>query len=512
MHHLPCFSLWTVHSVPGRYLSGLPISPNEVFELVKNIGDPIKILCGPAAKYGFGTFGGKKTKDIQEFNENFDLIIKGDAEIVIQDLLKNKCKINLVDNSKCRKNSEEVKEIAVKGAKIISQHPGFPNYLISEIETYRGCSRSIVGGCSFCSEPSKGSPDFRSIKSIIDEIQKLYSIGLRHIRIGNQPCIFSYMAFDAKTEEFPRPNPEALEKLFSGIRASAPQLKTLHIDNANPGIIARYPKECEKIGKTIIKYHTSGDVAAFGMESADPDVIKNNNLKATADEVYEAIKLINKIGSKRGDNGLPELLPGLNFLFGLKGETKKTFKMNFEFLNKIVDDGLLIRRINIRQVIPIPHTVIYDDAGKKIIKHKKEFQQFKRKVKENIERPLLKKLIPPGTILKDIYSELYIGKLTFGRQLGSYPLLVGIPGEIALNKFVNVKIVDYGFRSVTALPFPLDINKAQKETIEMLPGVGKKRADRIIKKRPFCSKEDFISSLDDLQIAEDLLQYITIAY
>ena len=98
------------------------------------------------------------------------------------------------------------------------------------------------------------------------------------------------MAKGAGEVEFPRPNPEALEQLFHGIRIAAPDLKTLHIDNANPGVIARYPNESRQIAKSIIHYHTSGDVAALGVESVDPIVMKKNNLKASADEVFECHK------------------------------------------------------------------------------------------------------------------------------------------------------------------------------------------------------------------------------
>ncbi|GAH90388.1 unnamed protein product, partial [marine sediment metagenome] len=255
------------------------------------------------------------------------------------------------------------------------------------------------------------------------------------------------MAKGAGELEFPQPNPEAIEKLFSGIRTFAPDLKTLHIDNANPGIIARYPKECRRIAKTIIKYHTSGDVAAFGVESVDPVVIKKNNLKASPDEIMSAIRLLNEVGSKRGESGLSELLPGLNFVFGLIGETKDTFTLDFEFLKQIYDNHLLVRRINLRQVIPIPNTKMHSFGNKNIKRHKAEFKRFKRKVREQIERPMLKRLIPPGTILKDVFTEVYDGKLTFGRQLGSYPLLVGIPGVFPLDRFFDVNIVDYGYRS-----------------------------------------------------------------
>jgi len=488
-------------SVPGRYLSGFPASPNEIKNLMSNLSKPIKILLGPAAKHGFGMSGGKKTRQIDDV---FDIVIKGDGEVVIHDFLENKLNIDKIDINKCRKNADEIKNYAVKGSEIVKHHPFYPEYLIAEIETYRGCPRTIVGGCSFCSEPSKGLPDFRSTKDIIKEIKALYENGIRHFRLGNQPCIFSYMAKDAGKTEFPKPNPEAIERLFKGIRSVAPDLKTLHIDNANPGVIARYPNESKTIAKTIIKYHTSGDVAAMGVESVDPVVIKENNLKASADEVLSAIKLLNEVGSKKGFNGMPELLPGLNFVFGLKGETKKTFELDYEFLKNILDQGLLVRRINLRQVIPIPDTRMYRIGNRIINKHKNEFKKFKRKVREEIEQPMLRKMLPVGNILRDVYTEKLDGKLVFGRQIGSYPLLIGIPGLKELNKFIDVKIVDYGFRSITGIPYPLKINNASRETIEAIPGIGRKRALRILVNRPFRNIEELTRVLDDPELGNRL--------
>jgi radical SAM superfamily enzyme with C-terminal helix-hairpin-helix motif len=498
------------NSVPGRYLSGFPASPNELIRFFSQVTKPIKVLTGPAAKHGFGMSGGKQTKDTSFVKNAFDIIAKGDGEVIIDDLLKNRLKIKDIDSTKCRKNSSQIRDFAINGAQIITQHPFYPNYLIAEIETYRGCARSIVGGCSFCSEPLKGAPDFRPIKDIVDEIKALYQNGGRHFRLGNQPCIFSYMAKDAGTEEFPRPNPEAIEKLFKAIRSVAPELKTLHIDNANPGIISRYPKEAKTIANSIVKYHTSGDVAAFGVESTDPIVIKNNNLKASSEEVFSAIKLINEVGSKKGANGMPELLPGLNFVFGLVGESKNTFKLNFEFLEKILNSNLLVRRINLRQIIPIPDTKMYKIGSKLVAKHKADFKKFKRKVEIEIERPMLEKLLPVETELKNVYTEKHKGKLTFGRQIGSYPLLVGIPGVLELFKFIDVKVVDYGFRSITAVPYPIEINTVARETIEAIPGIGKKRAIRILANRPFKDVTELQNCLDESQIVSNITKFVKI--
>jgi radical SAM superfamily enzyme with C-terminal helix-hairpin-helix motif len=496
-------------SVPGRYLLTYPASPQELVKYFNNIRC-VKILCGPAARYGFFTTNNLDINKIILKKNIFDLKIKGDCEVLIPDIIENINNLDNIDVNKTRYESHEIYEYSIKGSKIVKQHPHFNKQLIAEIETYRGCSRSIVGGCSFCSEPDKGAPDFRSISDIVDEVKSLYDNGIRHYRLGNQPCIFSYMSIGSTENEFPKPNPNAILKLFMGIRQVAPNLLTLHIDNANPGIISRYPNECLEIAKIIIRYHTPGDVAAFGVESVDPVVIKKNNLKADSNDVYGAIKLLNSVGSNIGKNGMPELLPGLNFLFGLKGETKSTYKINFDFLNRIVKDRLLIRRLNIRQVIPIKGTPLYNDGFNIIKKYKREFKRFKNIVKENIELPILKNMLPVGNIIRDVYTELHKGNLTFCRQMGSYPLLVSIPGNHPLNYKIDVKLVDYGFRSITALPFPLDINIASSTLIKFIPNVGKKRVNRILLNRPFSSKNEFINAFDDSEIALKILEYISI--
>ncbi len=160
--------------------------------------------------------------------------------------------------------------------------------------------------------------------------------GARHFRLGRQPDLLTYQAGSG---EFPVPDPGALRTLFTGIRESAPDLRTLHIDNINPGTIARHPEESLDALSVITRYHTPGDVAAFGMETADPDVIRINNLKASPEEVMEAIRIVNTVGAKRS-GGIPELLPGLNFISGLPGETKETFEYNQQFLEGVLESRL----------------------------------------------------------------------------------------------------------------------------------------------------------------------------
>ena len=123
---------------------------------------------------------------------------------------------------------------------------------------------------------------------------------------------------------------------------------------------------------------------------------------------------------------------------------------------------------------------------------------------------MLEKILPQTTIVKNVYTEKHDGKLTFARQLGSYPLLIGIPGIYELKKFMDVKIVDYGYRSITAIPYPTNINTVQRATIEAIPGIGKKRAIRILSNRPFKTKNDFLKIFDDPIIAKNILEYLNL--
>ena len=72
---------------------------------------------------------------------------------------------------------------------------------------------------------------------------------------------------------------------------------------------------------------------------------------------------------------------------------------------------------------------------------------------------------------------------------------------------MDVKVVDHGYRSLTAVPYPLPVNSVPRETLEALPGVGKKRALRILQGRPFSSEQEVLSVLDDPLLGEKLLEF-----
>ncbi len=473
--------------VPGKYLRGMPVSNREIANIAERF-EGTKVLGGPLVRFGFHK---------SEFGNMFDHLAKKDLDACMFDVLESG---GFSDRDR---EPDEWARWAVKGAKVSKLHPDFPQPLIAEIDMSRGCARYFTGGCSFCIEPMYGKPFYRDPEDVIKEIGELSKNGVTNFRLGGQACLFCYGAEGIGETETPEPNVDRIEKLFMGIHNASPNLKVLHTDNADPAVIAAHPEKSKEVLRSLVKYCTSGNVLSFGMESADPDVIGKNNLNAQPEDVMKAIEIVNAVGAVRGPTGLPAILPGINFISGLDGETKETFEHNFRFLKGVLDSGLLLRRINIRQVLEV--------RGKfPVRKHYKEFRRFKKKVREEIDRPMLERVVPNKTVLKDVYMELAKGKTTFGRQIGSYPLLVGIPYETELNKFVDLIITDHGQRSITGIEHPLDVNTASLGALASIPGIGSKRAARIFRARPIRSKDDFIGSLDDESVAEETLDYVTI--
>ena len=486
-------------TVPGKYLRASPITPGEI-ESIFSIVSGTKILGGPI-RLGFSKEGGKAASTLGIDVEDVYLA-HSDIEAFVYDILQSEANIREPENIPHRfRTVDEIARWSVNGAFIIKQHPDFP-HLMCELETYRGCGRKKH--CSFCTESLYGESDYRAVCDVVNEVSALYGMGARYFRIGRQPDLFTYHATD-RGGDIPKPNPEILESLYRGIREVAPELCVLHLDNVNPATIAEYPDESRAIMKTIIKYHTPGDVAALGMESADPKVVAANDLKAMPEDVFDAIRLINEVGSARGANGLPELLPGLNFVHGLQGETKKTFDLNYEFMKKVLDADLLVRRINIRQVMSFPDTPMFG-KDELVKKHKKLFLKYKEMVRKDIDLPMLRKVAPIGTVLRDVMCEVS-DHITFGRQLGSYPLLVGIPADLQIGKLIDVTVTGHGYRSITGIPYPLEINKVPMKLISELPGVGKKQAAGILSGVPYENQQAF---LDKNVIGADLLKYIKI--
>ena len=462
-------------AVPGKYIRGMPASDRELATICEGF---------KGARIGsLGVGPGAARKDLLE---SFDLVASGDLDATLFDAVATK---SLGDR---RRTQGEWESWLVRGAEACAQHPDIWGPLIAEVQMYRGCVRYISGGCSFCTEPLYDKVSFRDPGAILEEFRALARAGVRNYRLGAQSCVYCYQSEEVGRSETPKPNPEAVSSLLKAISEGV-RPEVFHLDNANPAVVAEHPEEARRITKAIAEHCTSGNVLAFGLESADPAVAKANNLNATAEQTLEAVRLVNEIGRAPGPTGLPMVLPGINILCGLLGETKGTYDLDFEFLKQVLDEGLSLRRINIRQVMPSRR----EFPG---VRSKEAFSRFKRRVREEIDLPMLERIVPAGTVLNGVYTELREGGRTFGRQVGSYPILVGLPYPFELGKKIDVAVTGHGPRSVGGLVHPTDANTATLSMLGAIPGIGKKRAMAIVRKRPF-RKPDELWALFDEPIA-----------
>jgi radical SAM superfamily enzyme with C-terminal helix-hairpin-helix motif len=393
---------------PGKYLSARPGTLREVNKLLQSF-ILRKALTGPVLTGGTQFRGGFRPQVPQagEFEDTLPLAFD---------------------------SYDELQPRVLQGASLITQMPRLPNRIV-EIETGRGCPRQV--GCSFCTEPIKSTLQWRRPELVVEEVKALMALGARAFRLGKQSCIYSYEGGD----------PRKIEALLAGVAAMKPAV--LHLDNANPQMID------ERRTELFVKHLTPGSTAAMGIESFDPEVTEANNLNCPYDLAFEAIRIVNRIGGFRGENGCHALLPGINILLGLAGETPQTLDRNFAALKRILDEGLLVRRINIRRVVPFPGTRLYEQVGQKFLRRNRPYYiPWIAKVRQEIDIPMLQRLFPLGTVLKDLCSEVHNGHMTFLRQIGSYPIVVAVHERLPLNEFFHVRVTGYMRRSLIAERIP----------------------------------------------------------
>lgn len=465
-------------TVPGNYLRGQPLSLAEITDLGRNVYYPTLVLCGPITMVLDNLPGSK------EIYSNFDITA---GELAAADIYLRLCrqenKQGSIDPAKLESDltsgggsltTGALANWSRTGAEIFARHPQHPR-LMAEIETFRGCPRAEH--CRFCSEQLKNINYQRPPQDIRREVKAIAAQDIHNYRLGRQTDLLAYNGGSRAAENIDcDPHLQALEELYKGIRKADPDLNVLHLDNINPGPLARRPEWGRRALQIITRHNTPGDVAAFGLESADPEVLQANNIDTDVELTFEAIKIINHIGGRRRA-GIPRLLPGINFLFGLKGEREETYKYNLEFLRRIKREGLLLRRINVRQVNPLGRYEAREVDRSKL-------KEFKQQVNEEINQPMLQEVFPRGTVLTGLWPEKQKGHLTYARQPASYPILVGIPGDHMHKQEMKAQIIDHGYRSITALAYPFYVDKATRTELEHIPGIGSKRAGRIVAESP----------------------------
>ena len=285
--------------------------------------------------------------------------------------------------------------------------------VICEIETGTGCNHPT---CSFCIESQKKQRvEYRSPESIISQVKVLYDSGIRHFRLGRQPNIYSYQ----------RANPNKFEALLGGIRETCPEIRMLHIDNAN-AIDVITPAGIQ-FTKILVEYGTAGNVAPMGIESFDEKVRRVNAIRGSVDDIMRAIEIVSTHGEARGANGLPKLLPGVNLIHGLPGADDASHLENLRHLRSILDQGLMTFRTFYRKLTPATGISL---CGPSSVGEPK-YEHYRRDIVEQFVIPMQERVYPAGLILHGDWEIIQKGSEMHGRLLGSTPIRIVLEGRVS---------------------------------------------------------------------------------
>ena len=250
---------------------------------------------------------------------------------------------------------------------------------------------------------------------MLAEIGLLYAAGVRNFRLGQQTCFFSYLNRDA----------DAIGRLLAGIREACPDLDVLHIDNADPLAVAS--RSGARIARLVARYCTEGNCAPMGIESFDPAVIEANALTCTPEILLRAVATVNEAGAHAGPRGLPVLLPGLNLVYGMPGETHRSHYENLSWLVRILDAGYLCHRVNVRQAHAYPGTAL-SAAPPTAPPSGEHYASWKADVSYVFDQPMKQRVYPAGMIIPGMHSFFVTARGTWHRRLGSYSIQMVEPG------------------------------------------------------------------------------------
>lgn len=303
-----------------------------------------------------------------------------------------------------------LEEISTTPPDLLSQ---ITDPVICEIETGTGCNHP---SCSFCIESlRKQRVVYRSPESIVNQVKTLYDSGIRHFRLGRQPNIYSYQ----------RANPSRFEALLGGIREACPEIRMLHVDNAN-AIDVVTPAGIQ-FTKILVEYGTAGNVAPMGIESFDEKVRRLNTVRGSVDDIMRAIEIVSSHGKERGTNGLPKLLPGINLIHGLPGADSASHAENLRCLRLILDQGFMTFRTFYRDLAP-PTGVSLNRLS---FVTKPKYEHYRRDIVEQFVIPMQEKVYPAGITLRGDWEIVQKGGEMHGRLFGSTPIRIALEGQVS---------------------------------------------------------------------------------
>ena len=299
----------------------------ELIRNVKSMSTAMVVVGGPHVS---------ATKDEILRHTDADLAIKGEGEETLHELIQaiqhSQSAFDEIDGLIWRKNDEIVENKNRAFIQDLDDLP-YPDFAAFPLEKYL-CykertlpmisSRGCPFGCTFCSVRLSMGRGFRgrTPESFVTELQHWHDQGWRRFEI-NDDC------FSANVERAIKICQLIQEKqlkisfdLYNGIR----------VDRVSPELL----RELKQAGCSLV---------AYGLESANPQVLRNIKKNVALAQVEEAVKWTKEAG----------LSCSVNFIIGHAGETYTTAKESLDFAKRLPADF-----VNFYNLVPYPGTEAFE--------------------------------------------------------------------------------------------------------------------------------------------------------
>ena len=303
-------------------ITSTSVGHKKACELIENLKrDSFKVLIG-------GPHASVMLKNVLE-ETRADFAIRGEGEDTIIDFLNNITKPEKVKGLIWRNENGEI--IENEGRDRIQDLDGipFPAFELFELDKYMDKKLPIVTSrgcpyrCTYCSIFFTMGHKFRarSPENVVNEIEKWYKKGYKYFSFNDDCFTFDMERAAEICELIVDRNLKIEWDLRNGIR----------IDNVNEQLL----RKMKKAGCVYM---------AFGVESANQDVLNKMRKGIKIEQARNAILLADKIGIKKG----------AFFIIGMPGGNMETFKQSLDFALTLPLD-----EVRFYNAIPYPGTELF---------------------------------------------------------------------------------------------------------------------------------------------------------
>ena len=210
----------------------------------------------------------------------------------------------------------------------------FDHSVFGALEITRGCPNT----CAFCRTPGHfgAKVRHRSVEALCELARRLGERKLADFRAVT-PNAFAYGSPDGRTMDI-----AALEELLSSLRKTLDPFGGKVFFGSFPSEVR--PEHVTRESVALVKRYCHNDNIVIGAQTGSPALLEKCRRGHTVEDFMRAAKLVREAG----------LVPNLDFIFGLPGETEADAKLSIARMEELAAMGA---RIHAHTFMPLPGTL-----------------------------------------------------------------------------------------------------------------------------------------------------------